>query len=149
MPYQSSGGRRNSVQLGVGPGTQPGAAPSPLPQRALDGIPGCVAWLALLVSLALAVVAPYSILVLASLLGIYSALRFLFAGIANFMGLRYKSAHGGRPTGTSAGSNRADRIRWHSTKCTIWSSFPTTRRPPPPCARHLKTSPAILKPDNG
>ena len=94
MPYQSSGGRRNSVQLGVGPGTQPGAAPSPLPQRALDGIPGCVAWLALLVSLALAVVAPYSILVLASLLGIYSALRFLFAGIANYMGLRQIRAWG-------------------------------------------------------
>ena len=94
MPYQSSGGRRNSVQLGAGRGTQTGAAPSPLPQRALDGIPGCVAWLALLVSLALAVVAPYSILVLASLLGIYSALRFLFAGIANFMGLRYIRAWG-------------------------------------------------------
>lgn len=88
MPYQSSGGRRNSVQLGVARGTRPGAAPTPLTQRNLDGIPGCLAWLALLVSLALAVLAPYSILLLASLLGLYSALRFLFAGIANFMGLR-------------------------------------------------------------
>ncbi|MCE2490853.1 MAG: hypothetical protein J4G17_12890, partial [Anaerolineae bacterium] len=57
-------------------------------QRFLDGIPGIAAWTTLLVSLAFAFVEPYVILILASAIGLYSALRFLLAGIANFMGLR-------------------------------------------------------------
>ena len=84
MPPQSSAGRSNIAP----PDAQPGATPTVLPSRALDAIPGCLAWLALLVSLALALLQPYSILLLAALLGLYSALRFLLAAIANFMGLR-------------------------------------------------------------
>lgn len=63
-------------------------APGPVAQLLLDGIPGILAWLALLVSLYLAFVSPWSILILASLIGLYSSLRFLLAGIANSMGLR-------------------------------------------------------------
>ena len=84
MPTLSGGGRHLNVRSGPR-STYP---PSRVPQRALDGIPGFLAWLALLVSLALAFEAPYVILALASLIGLYSALRFLLAGIANFNGLR-------------------------------------------------------------
>lgn len=89
MPYQSSGGRRNNVQFGVGHSVWGGTPPPPVSERTLDGIPGCLAWVALLLSLTAAVAFPYGILVVSVLLGIYSAIRFLFAGIANFMGLRY------------------------------------------------------------
>lgn len=88
MPYQSSGGRRNNVQIGVGRSVWGGAPPVPIPERALDGIPGCVAWLGLLLSVAGAVAFPRAILLIAALLGFYSAVRFFFAGIANFIGLR-------------------------------------------------------------
>ncbi len=88
MPYLSGGGRPHFAQSGRDVnvrGILPGV---PLSQLLLDGIPGIAAWLTLLVSLLLAFIAPYSILVLASLIGLYSALRFLLAGVANFMGLR-------------------------------------------------------------
>ena len=88
MPYQSGGGRRNNPQIGVGRSVWGGSPPTPVSERALDGIPGCLAWVALLLSLTAAVIYPYTILVLASLLGLYSAIRFLFAGIANNRGLR-------------------------------------------------------------
>jgi hypothetical protein len=88
VPYQSSGGRRNNVQIGVGHSVWGGSPPPPVSERALDGIPGCLAWIALLLSLVAAVAYPYVILNLAVLLGLYSAVRFLFAGIANFRGLR-------------------------------------------------------------
>lgn len=88
VPYQSSGGRRNNVQLGVGRSVWGGSPPAPIPERALDGIPGCLAWLALLLSVAGAIAYPRFILVIAVLLGLYSALRFFFAGIANVRGLR-------------------------------------------------------------
>jgi len=89
VPYQSSGGRRNNVQIGVGHTVWGGSPPPPVSERTLDGIPGCLAWVALLLSVTAAVAYPYAILVVAVLLGLYSALRFLFAGIANIMGLRY------------------------------------------------------------
>ncbi|MBZ0280312.1 MAG: hypothetical protein K8L97_06200 [Anaerolineae bacterium] len=89
MPYQSSGGRRNNVQLGVGRSVWAGAPPPAIPERTLDGIPGCVAWLALLFSIICAIAFPRALLLIAALLGFYSAVRFLFAGIANVMGLRY------------------------------------------------------------
>lgn len=88
MPYQSSGGRRNNVQIGVGRSVWGGTPPVPISERALDGIPGCLAWIALLFSIAGAVAFPQVILITAALLGFYSAVRFFFAGIANFMGLR-------------------------------------------------------------
>ncbi len=88
MPYQSSGGRRNNVQLGVGRSLWAGTPPPAIPERALDGIPGCLAWLALLFAIAAAIAFPRGLLLIAALLGFYSAVRFLFAGIANVMGLR-------------------------------------------------------------
>ncbi|NOG52645.1 MAG: hypothetical protein HND48_26755 [Chloroflexi bacterium] len=48
MPYQSDGGRRNNVQMGVGQSLWGASPPPPIPERALDGIPGCLAWLALM-----------------------------------------------------------------------------------------------------
>jgi hypothetical protein len=89
MPYQSGGGRRNNIQMGVGRSVWTGTPPPAIPERALDGIPGCLAWAALLFSIASAIAFPRALLLLAALLGFYSAVRFLFAGIANIMGLRY------------------------------------------------------------
>lgn len=66
-----------------------GSPPTPISERALDGIPGCLAWIALLLSVAGAIAFPRTILIIAALLGLYSALRFFFAGIANIMGLRH------------------------------------------------------------
>ena len=88
VPYQSNGGRRNNVQLGVGRSVWAGTPPPAIPERALDGIPGCLAWLALLFAIASAIAFPRMLLLIAALLGFYSAVRFLFAGIANVMGLR-------------------------------------------------------------
>ncbi len=88
VPYQSNGGRRNNVQLGVGRSVWAGTPPPAIPERALDGIPGCLAWLALLFAVASALAFPRMLLLIAALLGFYSAVRFLFAGIANVMGLR-------------------------------------------------------------
>lgn len=88
MPYQSGGGRRNNVQLGVGQSIWAGTPPPAIPERILDGIPGFLAWLALLLSVASAVAFPRTMLLIAALVGLYSALRFLLAGIANYMGLR-------------------------------------------------------------
>lgn len=88
MPYQSSGGRRNNVQIGVGHSVWAGTPPPAIPERTLDGIPGCLAWIALLFSIVCAIAFPRALLLIAALLGFYSAVRFLFAGIANVMGLR-------------------------------------------------------------
>ncbi len=88
MPYQSSGGRRNNVQVGVGRSLWGGTPPPPIPERVLDGIPGFAAWLALLFSVASAVAFPRFLLGVAAAVGLYSAARFLFAGVANVMGLR-------------------------------------------------------------
>ncbi len=88
MPYQSSGGRRNNVQLGVGRSVWGGAPPPPISEQVLDGIPGCLAWIALLFCVAGAIAFPELILLIATLLAFYSALRFVFAGVANVMGLR-------------------------------------------------------------
>lgn len=88
MPYQSSSGRRNNVLVGVGRSIWGGAPPPPIPERVLDGIPGCLAWLALLFCIASAIAFPQVVLLVAALLGLYSAVRFLLAGIGNFIGLR-------------------------------------------------------------
>lgn len=88
MPYQSTGGRRNNVQIGVGRSVWAGTPPPAIPERALDGIPGILAWVGLLFSIASAIAFPRALLLVAALLGFYSAIRFLFAGIANVMGLR-------------------------------------------------------------
>jgi hypothetical protein len=88
VPYQSSGGRRNNVQLGVGQSIWAGTPPSAISERVLDGIPGYLAWLALLGCIILSFAAPRTLLLIAALVGFYSAVRFLIAGIANVIGLR-------------------------------------------------------------
>lgn len=88
MPYQSSGGRRNNVQIGVGRSIWGGTPPPPIPERVLDGIPGCMAWVALLFCIASAIAFPRTLLLIAAVLGLYSAVRFVLAGIANAMGQR-------------------------------------------------------------
>lgn len=88
MPYQSDSRRRNNVQIGVGRSVWGGSPPPPIPERTLDGIPGCLAWLALLFSVASAIAFPNVVLTIAAVLALYSAIRFLLAGIANVKGLR-------------------------------------------------------------
>lgn len=89
MPYQSSSSRRNNVQLGVGRSIWGGTPPPPIPERALDGIPGCLAWLALLFCVTSALAFPQTVLLIAAALGFYASIRFLLAGIANVIGLRH------------------------------------------------------------
>lgn len=88
MPYQSSGGRRNSVQIGVGRSIWGGNPPPPIPERVLDGIPGCAAWVALLFCIICAVAFPRLLLGIAALLAAYTAMRFIFALHANRIGTR-------------------------------------------------------------
>jgi len=86
VPYRTSGERRSKVQ--VGSSMWGGLPPTPIPERLLDGIPGFLAWFALLFSVASAVAFPRTLLLIAALVGLYSALRFALAGIANIHGLR-------------------------------------------------------------
>ncbi|QPC80678.1 hypothetical protein G4Y79_13245 [Phototrophicus methaneseepsis] len=86
MPYRTSGERRNKVQIGSS--VWGGLPPTPIPERILDGIPGFVAWFALLFCVAAAVAFPRTLLLLAALVGLYSSVRFLLAGFANIHGLR-------------------------------------------------------------
>lgn len=88
MPYKSGGKRRNNVIFGVGHSIWGSTPPSPIPERVLDGIPGFLAWMALLLSIASAVAFPQVILLVAAILGLYSSARFLLAGIANANGLK-------------------------------------------------------------
>lgn len=74
--------------MGVGYSIWAGSPPPAIPERMLDGIPGCLAWVALLFAVASAVAFPQFILLLAVLVAFYSAVRFLLAGVANVMGLR-------------------------------------------------------------
>lgn len=88
MPYLSGGGRRNNVQLGVGQSIWAGTPPPAIPERVLDGIPGFLAWTALLLCIAAAVAFPRTLLLIAALVAMYAAIRFLMAATANFIGLR-------------------------------------------------------------
>ncbi|MCA9910151.1 MAG: hypothetical protein KC519_15945 [Anaerolineae bacterium] len=88
MPYQSSGSRRNNVQLGVGQSIWAGTPPRAIPERVLDGIPGYLAWVAVLGCIVLSFTYPRSLLLIAAVVGFYSAFRFLLAGIFNVIGLR-------------------------------------------------------------
>ncbi|NDJ84702.1 MAG: glycosyltransferase [Chloroflexi bacterium] len=88
MPYQSPGTRRHNVQFGVGQSGFVGVEPTRIPQRILDAIPGAMAWLSLGVVILAAIHVPMLMLFGASLLALYSALRFLLAGIATIIGLR-------------------------------------------------------------
>ncbi len=88
MPYRSSGTRRNSVQFGVGRSIWTGSPPPAIPEQVLDGIPGFLAWLALLLTVAGAVLRPRIVVGLAAVLGFYTAVRFVVGAIANVIGLR-------------------------------------------------------------
>ncbi len=88
MPYRSSGTRRNSVQFGVGRSIWGGAPPPAIPEQILDGIPGFLAWIALLLTVAGAVLRPRLVVTVAAIVGFYSALRFAVGATANFVGLR-------------------------------------------------------------
>lgn len=87
MPYRSGDERRNKVQIGAGWSMWGGTPPTPIPERVLDGIPGFLAWLALLFSVASAVAFPRTLLFLAGILGLYSAIRFGLAALFNQWGL--------------------------------------------------------------
>ncbi len=89
MPYQSSGGRRNNVQFGVGQTIWTGTPPPAIPERVLDGLPGFAAWLALLLCVVFAIVSPRLLLTIAVLIAFYAAIRFAIAGVANAIGLRH------------------------------------------------------------
>ncbi len=65
-----------------------GAPLPPIPERVLDGIPGFLAWFALLASIASAIAFPLTLMLTAALIASYSAIRFCLAGIANSMGMR-------------------------------------------------------------
>lgn len=88
MPYQSNGSRRSNMQIGVGRSTWSGKPPSPIPERVLDGIPGCLAWLTLLFCVVGAIVFPKVLLIVSVITAVYSSSRFVFATYANFMGNR-------------------------------------------------------------
>lgn len=87
MPYLS-GKPRPPRPSEVGRSIWSGAPLPPIPERVLDGIPGFIAWLALLVSIASAVAFPLTLMLTAALVACYTALRFLLAGVANAMGMR-------------------------------------------------------------
>ncbi len=87
MPYTSND-RRPPRPADVGRSIWGGAPLLPIPERILDGIPGFIAWLVLLLSIASAVAFPQTLMLAAAFVALYSALRFLFAGMANGMGIR-------------------------------------------------------------
>jgi len=87
VPYTSDD-QRQPYPSEVGRSIWGGAPLPPIPERVLDGIPGFIAWLALLLSIASAVAFPLTLMLTAAFVALYSALRFLFAGIANGMGNR-------------------------------------------------------------
>ncbi len=75
------------MQLGIGSPVWGNMPPTPIPERVLDGIPGFLAWLAFFFSIASAVAFPRTLLLIAALVGLYTAIRFVLAGIANVRGL--------------------------------------------------------------
>ncbi len=87
MP-NTSNNQRQPRPSDVGRSIWGGAPLPPIPERVLDGIPGFIAWLVLLLSLASAIAFPLTLMLTAALVALYLALRFLLAGIANSMGNR-------------------------------------------------------------
>lgn len=86
MPYQSLGHRRHSTQF-EGRWVSISLPPAALSERWLDAIPGGLAWAGLMMAFLGALYAPLTLVLVASLLGLYSAVRFAFAGVANLIGL--------------------------------------------------------------
>lgn len=65
-----------------------GRRPLPVPQVLLDGVPGMLVWITFAYSIFSAFVFPRTLLLIAALLGLYTALRFTLAGLANLRGRR-------------------------------------------------------------
>lgn len=74
------------MQIGVGRSTWSGKPPPPISERALDGIPGCIAWFTLLFCVVSAIAFPKLLLIIATLVAIYSSGRFVLVAYANFIG---------------------------------------------------------------
>jgi len=88
VPYRFNVSRRNSHQFGTGWVSLGAAKPTTISEAMLNAIPGGLAWGALLVVVWAAIQAPMAMIFIASLLSIYTAVRFTFAGVAVFYGLR-------------------------------------------------------------
>jgi len=86
VPYTSNN-QQNKHHSDVGRSIWGGSPLPPIPERVLDGIPGFIAWLALLFSIASAVAFPKTLMLTAAIVALYSAIRFLLAGIANGRGI--------------------------------------------------------------
>ncbi len=87
VPY-TSGNPRPPRPSDIGRSIWGGAPLPPIPERVFDGIPGFIAWVALLVSIASAAFFPQTLMLMAALVAVYTALRFFLAGIANGLGIR-------------------------------------------------------------
>ncbi len=88
MPYEFRVTRRQSHQFGVGTAYWGTSTPSTFSESLLNAIPGGLAWVSLLVVIFAAWNLPLAMIFGASLLSIYTAIRFVFAGIAVMLGLR-------------------------------------------------------------
>ncbi len=86
VPYTSNN-KKPKQHSDIGRSLWSGAPLPPIPERVLDGIPGFLAWLALLLSIASAVAFPRTLMFVAAIVALYSAIRFLLAGIANGRGI--------------------------------------------------------------
>lgn len=89
MPYQFNGSRRRSHQLGVGWSSWGAYNPTSLSEPWLNAIPGGLAWASLILVFIAAIKAPLAMIVAAALLSVYTTARFMFAGVAVLLGLRY------------------------------------------------------------
>jgi hypothetical protein len=88
VPYLSGGNRRGGGQFGLGHSAGSGAPPPAIPELVFDGVPGFLAWLSLLLTIAGAVSNPLAMLWVGALLAAYLALRNVLATIAAIRGLR-------------------------------------------------------------
>jgi len=84
---QFDGNRRSGVSLGVRRPWTRASRPVAIPERALDMIPGGLAWIGLGVVVIGAIAAPLLLVSGAALLSFYVAVRFALAGAANLWGL--------------------------------------------------------------
>lgn len=92
MTFGSSGNRRGlalGVKRGFKRATRVDAPPPAAPgERILDGIPGFLVWVSLILVSVGAVYAPIPVVTVGALIGAYMAVRMLMAATANLMGLR-------------------------------------------------------------
>jgi hypothetical protein len=87
MAFPFGSNRRSAASMGIRRTWTRTLRPFTIPERALDMIPGGLAWAGLGVVVIGAVVAPLALVSGAALLSLYVALRFALAGAANLWGL--------------------------------------------------------------